>query len=167
MSEVPETSPASIAGPRFLAMLVWLWLLVATPFLTDANCFFPIALPLAASWLVLGAAWLLLPFVSPGSISSRAGRRWYVATAASDPWVRTYVADVAPGTRDALHEPRWVGLFRVNGTEEYDGVVMLYTGWDFLNRQGVAHVLPGKSPPEWFRRVRHLYGPWYTFEWKF
>jgi hypothetical protein len=173
---------------RLLGTLAWLWLVVALPFLTDASCFFLIALVLAGSWLVLGVAWLGLPLVLPAALSTRSGRGWYLSAAAagllglvlafsdlglvarvavSDPWLTAYAAAVPPGTQERPPEPRWVGLFRVNETDEQDGVVMLYTSQDFLNRQGVARVRPGKTPPGRVRLVRHLYGPWYAFEWHF
>src|SRR5262245_19808378 len=44
------------AAPRGLALLAWLWLLAAVPFLTNTGCFFLIGLLLAFTWLVLGLA---------------------------------------------------------------------------------------------------------------
>jgi hypothetical protein len=39
MTRVPKTWPSvSVAGPWLLAMLAWLGLLIALPFVTDARC---------------------------------------------------------------------------------------------------------------------------------
>jgi hypothetical protein len=71
---------------------------------------------------------------------------------------------IAPGTDD--RKPRWVGLMRVQETEECEGGVYLYTGNEFLDRVGVAYLPPGTQPAGRIR-VDHLYGPWYSFVWHF
>jgi hypothetical protein len=76
-----------------------------------------------------------------------------------------FVATVKPGGKGD-HEPRWVGLFRVDYVQEYEGGVYLFTSDSFINQNGVAH-LPNGAPVAPRMRVRHLYGPWYNFEWRF
>jgi hypothetical protein len=126
--------------------------------------------------------------VSRGGLSTGAGRAWYVAAAAagvlglvlaftdvgliarvaaSEPWLTAYVEEVTSGSGESPLPPRWVGLFDVQGTLEEDGAVVLFTSVDFIDRQGVAYLPPGKRLPPRCRGVRHLYGPWYRFDWKF
>jgi hypothetical protein len=189
MSGAPKTlPPVHLAGPRLLAMLAWLWLLVALPFLTDASCVVFVGLALTCGWLGLGVAWLLLPLVARGALSTGARRAWYVAAAAagvlglvlaftdvgltarvaiSDPGLTAYVEEVTSGAGKSPLPPRWVGLFRVNRTLEYDGVVVLFTSQDFIDEQGVAYIPPGKQLPSRFHPVRHLYGHWFWFNWHF
>jgi hypothetical protein len=173
---------------RILALFSWLWLLAAIPFLTDATCCFPIALLLGFSWCVLGAAWLCLPLVNRSAFTSRSWRRWYFAAASTglfglmlaftdmgliarvtlcEAWLNSYVADVPSGTSEFKHETRVVGLFGVDGTEEHEGVVLLYTSTGFLDRQGLAHAPPGSNAPSWVRLDRHLHGDWFHFVWSF
>jgi hypothetical protein len=79
--------------------------------------------------------------------------------------LRDYAAKVsAEGVRD--EPPRWVGLFQVEEATVFDRGVYLYTSWSFLNRHGVAHLPPGSKPAP-RTSLRHLYGSWYSFEWRF
>jgi hypothetical protein len=170
---------------RTHAALAWLWLLAALPFLTDAACNVLAGLVLLASWSFLAVAWLAVGVVS----RSRTSRLWWLAAgvagglgaalaftdiglvarvAVSRPWLDAYARQVAPGTAVA-HEPRWVGLFLVEQTEEEAGVVFLYTSRSFLNRNGVAWVPPGQGTTRLGSRHIHdcLHGPWHGFEWNF
>jgi hypothetical protein len=171
---------------RTLAALAGLWLVIALPFLTDAACIFPAALFLLATWVVLAVAWVVVGLAGwPRSLRSRPW--WFVAVAGclgahlsfsdagliarvtlSRPWLDAYAREVAPGTA-AAHEPRWVGLFLVEQTEEEGGVVFLYTSRGFLDRHGLAYA-PGVRRKSLFGgRIidRPLDGPWHTFVWSF
>ena len=77
----------------------------------------------------------------------------------------SYVDGVLPGAKPD-RTPRWVGLFRVEETQEYGGAVYLYTSRSFLNRHGVAYIPPGGNPAPRIG-VHHLYGSWYSFVWRF
>jgi hypothetical protein len=168
--------------------LAWLWLLLAIPSLTDVASSFVAGSLLAVGWLVFALAWLLLPLFRPGALGSPAGKQWYLGAAAagvlglllaftdvglrlrvaaSEPPLRAYAAAVPPGGYGSLHEPHRVGLFLVDGTEERDGVILLYTSAGFLDRYGVAYNPGAKPLPAGRRQLRHLYGPWYSFRWKF
>jgi hypothetical protein len=73
-------------------------------------------------------------------------------------------AVVAAGVTDG--RPGRVGLFWVDEVSVYDGGVYFYTTWSFLNRHGVAYLPPGTAPAPRIS-VQQLYGPWYSFEWRF
>lgn len=171
-----------------LVALAWLWLVTVLPFVTDAACNMFIGFALAVSWMLLALVWLCVPLFAYPSLRSPRRRSYWLSAglagllglllafnnvglqlrvALSERWLVEYVATVPPGTRESLHPFRRVGLFWVDGTEEKDGVVLLYTSTSFLNRYGVAHVPDGATPPTHLRNVRHLFGPWYSFEWKF
>jgi hypothetical protein len=77
------------------------------------------------------------------------------------------VAAVPPGTYNPSHPDRPVGLFFVDGTEESNVVVALYTSSDFLDRQGIIFVPDEAAVPEKFWDLRHLPGKWYRFRWHF
>jgi hypothetical protein len=170
---------------RTHAALAWLWLLAALPHLTDAACPLPVGLLLFATWVLLAVSWLAVGVFS----RSRTGRLWWLAAgvagclgvvlaftdigliarvAVSRPWLDVYARQVTPGTA-AAHEPRWVGLFLVEQTEEEGGVVFLYTSRGFINRNGLAYV-PQEEGTVRFggRRINdRLHGFWHSFEWKF
>jgi hypothetical protein len=165
------------------------WLVVGLHFLTDTGTDLAPVLFLGATWLILACAGVSLFLTSPGGLRSRTWRRWWLAAGAvgalgpallmtdialmvrlylCEGQVAAYATGVAPGTTETGHEPRSVGLFRVDGTEEYHGTVYLYTTYDFLDRCGLAYVSTGAAPPTLGRtRTRHLYGPWYCFRWRF
>jgi hypothetical protein len=179
MPNCPGGTNAAAHGTH--AAFAWTWLLVATPFLTDIDCDILAGLILFFSWCVLAAVWLGLGYaVRPIS-------RWWLsaglagclgaALAFTDaglaarvalcrPWLDAYADGVVAGTNDFLEEPHRVGLFLVDGTEERDGAVLLYSG-GFINRNGIAYVPEGQGPPAHVHHVRHLTGPWYSFEWMF
>jgi hypothetical protein len=164
-----------------------MWLLLAIPFLTNVQLDFPGGLFVAGGWVLLAGTWLLLPLDHPACLRSPVGRRWYLGAAlaggiglvlgvtdvglrlrvaACEPWLATYALQVPAGGYRPREEPRRVGLFVVDRTEECDGVVALHTGGD-LNRYGLAYNPQGKPLPPRHRVLRHLFGPWYTFAWKF
>jgi hypothetical protein len=169
-----------------LAVLAWLWLLLALPFLTDAACNVFAGLFLFGTWLLLAVAWLFVGLVGlPHSLSSRL---WWAAAVAgclgvglaftdagllvrvalSQPWLEAYARQVPLDSRDTLHEPQWVGLFRVDGEENRGGAVFLYTSYGYLNRYGLAYI-PSEQAFHQFSRMRKrpLLGEWHVFEWKF
>jgi hypothetical protein len=66
-----------MAGPlapsravRGHALLAWLWLAAATPFLTDAACDIFVEFALAGCWMVLGIVWVILPLDPSGRLRS-------------------------------------------------------------------------------------------------
>jgi hypothetical protein len=162
-----------------------LWLLAAVPFLTNPGDLAPLLF--AAAGLLIGLAWLCVLLIPP-HLPRSAGEacRWasvplagllglaavsgpglMLRVALCERQLTAYVAGVPPGT-GGIHPPKRVGLFSVDETEEYQGIVLLYTDSGFLDRFGVAYVPPGKGPPQVFKvRFSHLYGPWYRFRWKF
>jgi hypothetical protein len=172
-------------GTRIHALLTWVWLLLALPFLTNTSCDLFIGLPLGCIWLLLGAVWLVIPFAPPTAFYIRAKRNCWLASgfagllglvlaftdlglivrvALSESSLSAYATQVAPRDGDWGHEPRLVGLFLVDGESNEEGIVYLYTGKAFIDRTGLALVPAGGKPSY---RVRHLYGPWYWFYWKF
>jgi hypothetical protein len=188
-SVVPSESLAGInLYARLLALMAWLWLLAALPFVTDAACFLFVVALLAITWIMLALAWLCGLFEARYLLRSSSARRWWLSAglagllglllaftdvgfilrvALSERALNAYVASVPPGTRNATHTNRPVGLFLVGGTEERDGVVVLYTSSSFLDRHGIAHIPEGAIPPSNLRSVKHLFGSWYSFRWKF
>jgi hypothetical protein len=177
-------------GVRLVAAAAWAWLLVALPFLTDTATPFPFDLCLGAAWLALASVWFVLTIVSAAAgLRSTPWRRWWIAAGVAgligptlavthlglvvrlflcERQLTAYATGVAPGTGDFLHDPTTVGLFRVDGTEEYQGAVFLYTNTDFLDRDGLVYFPGGTDPPSPGRiRTHHLYGPWYLFRWHF
>jgi hypothetical protein len=188
--EYPLTRVEALTGVRILAWLAWLWLVAALPFLTNASCNLFVGFALAATWLLLAGAWLVLPLGMPGVLLQRAGRRRWLAAggagclglvlafsdiglmiriALCEPSLSGYAAQIPPGGGKPLHGPRPIGLFLVDGEENYQGIVFLYTSSAFIDREGVAFVPTGTTPPSQIprRRLRHLYGPWHWFSWKF
>lgn len=179
---------ASSAG--VLALLAWLWLVVALPFLTDASCHFLIGFALAGSWLLLGFIWICFLLSAPDVLRFRSARRWWVLAGSAgclglflaftkvglilrialcETSLSHYASQVMVDGRDFVHAPQRVGLFWIDGEESYQDVVFLYTSQAFLNREGVAYVPPGTTPPEHIPRryLKHLYGPWYWCCWHF
>ena len=173
-----------IAGLRVVAVLAWLWLLTALPFLTDVSSGLLAGFFLFFAWWMLAIAWFILLM---GSFRSRRARCWSLSAALAGslglglaftdiglvarvalcrPWLDTYASQVAPGTEESIHKPRWVGLFLVDGTEEKEGTVLLYRG-GFINRNGLVCIPPDKRSPSHVRHIQHLFGPWHRFEWKF
>jgi hypothetical protein len=178
-----------LLGVRLLAVAAWAWLLAALPFVTDTATPFPIAFWLGPAWLALAGIWCLFPFFSSTGLRSTPWRRWWIAAGVAgligptlavthlglvvrlflcERQLTAYATGVAPGTGEFLHDPTTVGLFRVDGTEEYQGAVFLYTSTDFLDRDGLVYFPGGADPPLPGRiGTRHLYGPWHRFRWHF
>jgi hypothetical protein len=173
---------------RLLAVLAWLWLLVAIPFLTDIGCDLLVGFLLFFTWLLMAVGWIVLAF--PWRSKTLSSRLWWfgagiagcmgvglavtdvgltVRVALSQPWLDAYAAQVPANTHDSRHKPRWVGLFRVDGTENEQGVVFLYTSQAFINREGLVYLPPGSGAgPFGLRYVQgRLSGPWHRFWWKF
>lgn len=177
MTPVTEAPSTSV---RVLAWLAGLWLAFALVFLTDASCFILIGFGLAFGWLVLVLLWAVLAAVEPAVFRCRASRRrWLAAGTAAGLGVALATTDVGLVVRVALcqsalvryaeqvgpdsyqsHEWRRVGLFLVDGHEQKDGIVYLYTSQSFLDREGIAYI-PAGTTAEPFHQVRHLFGPWY------
>lgn len=182
-----EPAPRSSRRVRLHAILTGTWLLVALPFLTDAACNMFVGMALSAAWLVLAVAWLVLP-IRPGvtrddmvwwACAANAGCLGLVLAftnigliariALSESSLIAHASHVAADGGDFLHDQQLVGLFLVDGEESYQGVVLMYTSQGFLNREGIAYVPPGTPVPTQIprRRLRHLFGCWYTCVWKF
>jgi hypothetical protein len=89
--------------------------------------------------------------------------------ALSESALTDYALQVVKNGGEFSHKPRPVGLFFVDGEEQYEGVVFLYTSQSFINREGVAYVPPGVNAPQQIprHRLRPLYGPWYICYWLF
>jgi hypothetical protein len=60
-----------------------------------------------------------------------------------------------------------VGLFLVEGIEEFQGAIFLYTSNGFINRYGIAYVPPGTELPPRRFLIKNLSGNWYSFGWRF
>lgn len=101
---------------------------------------------------------LLLAFSDAGLI---------LRVALSERALNAYVAAVPPGTQNSSHPNRLVGLFLVDGTEESNGVVALYTSKEFIDRHGIIFVPDGATAPGHLWDLRHLHGKWYSFRWHF
>lgn len=172
---------------KFLAVFAWLWLLAALPFVTDAACEFIASMLLAVTWMILAFAWLCGLLAAPFLFRSASARKWWFSAglagilglllaftdvdfmlrvALSERALSAHVASVPPGTQNSIHPNRLVGLFLVDGTEESGGAVFLYTSSGFLDRYGVAYVPDGAIPPSHLS-MKHLFGPWYHFKWRF
>ncbi len=186
-STVPsESMEGATLYAKLLAVFACLWLLVALPFVTDAACPLFATLGLAIHWLILAFAWLF-GLWAPFLVRSSSARRWWLSAgiagllglllaftdvgfmfrvALSERALGAYVATVPSGTKNSSHSNRLVGLFLVDGTEENNGAVVLYTSSGFLDRYGIAYVPPGAIPPSGVS-VKHLFGPWYRFKWRF
>lgn len=172
-------------GIRIHALLTWLWFVLALPFVTNTSCDPFIALPLGIFWLLLAAVWLAILFTSLRDSWSRAKRNYWLSSgiagllglvlaftdvglivrlALSEFSLAAYAAQVPVERGNWGHPPRLVGLFLVDAESNEEGIVYLYTGTAFIDRTGLALVPAGGKP---LYRVRHLYGPWYWFYWKF
>lgn len=182
-------SPAGHADARLLAVLAWLWVLVATPFLTNPSCAVYVRILLVFTWLVLAVCWIWLPIFEPTTVfrSPRGRRLWLSAALAglvglllaftnlgltarvalSERWLLDYARPLREGSSQLDHRSRVVGLFRVEETEVCDGAVLLFTSPSHEDGQGIAYVPPKAGVPYHVRLVRHLYGPWYRFEQKY
>ncbi len=176
-------------GPWVLAVLAWLWLVTTVVFRVPV-------LVLAGGWLALGAAWVYLlvgrrfPRPWAGDLgfgtaalaavlgllgflqsSSRFGPDLAEQVAQSEPELLAYIGQLAPGSWEIRHEPRRVGVLVIDGTEELDGLVLLYIpaekGRYDINRYGVAYNSSGRPMPGRTGITEHLYGPWYRFVWWF
>ncbi len=182
------TTPTRLCGPWVLAVLAWLWLGLTIAFELGLIQFFLFDLLLAAGWLALAVAWLLVLILLRDSLRPRSGKLWYgsatltlvlgwvltfaglgltVRVALSEPQLLAYVAEVPPGSREFTHEPRRVGLLLIDGDEGFEGLVLLYTPGGFIDREGVAYNPSGRAMPERTAITGHLYGPWYRFVWRF
>jgi hypothetical protein len=163
----------------------WVWLPFAVVYLTDAACpihveilLFLTGATLAVAWLILTAwsftyfrkalpfGWFSVPLI--GAFAMTVGSTDFGFTARvvlSETALQRYVESLPPGDMTD-RTPQSVGLFHVHETEKYDGAVYLYTSSGLLNQNGVAYKPPGSQPAPRMR-VWHLYGPWYSFEWRF
>jgi hypothetical protein len=168
-----------------LVAFTWLCLLLAVLFLSEPAHNFVAMLFLGASGLVIGTTWLIFTVVKPQLLSSTS-RRWWLTVplagglgvvllitnwglalriALCESTLHNHIAGLSAGS-NVQRRPERIGLFRFEEVEEYQGSVYFYTGSGFLNRYGLAYIPPGQRPAPWMS-VRHVYGPWYTFEWRF
>ena len=133
--------------------------------------------------LLIGVLWLICSALYPRLFSKALAPIWLTVPAAGLMGVLLAATDVGLLLRVVLSEralrndiaqapqldpvtPHWVGLFHVEESRSFDGGVYFYTSHSWLNRHGVAQVPAGsKTAPR--TRLRHLYGDWYSFEWRF
>jgi hypothetical protein len=167
--------------------VAWLLLICAIPFLTDAAIDLIAFFVLGAADFFLAVTWMMITFLTRVPLRYRvhdwswlsflvagylglvlATTNWgfAVRVALSEAALREYIAQVPAGAEE-WHEARKIGLFNVRKTSEQAGAVFLHTSTSFLNEHGVAYVPGGQIPPGRIRLRGHLYGPWYSFEWKF
>jgi hypothetical protein len=178
------TSPRFRFAVRVLVVACWVWLLFALIYFTDAACPFPICLAMLGSGLLIGFVWIGLSALWPWLFRRPTRMVWLSVPAAGflgllclsdlalalrvklcEGALSEYVAGVAANGEPPQTEIA-VGLFQVRYTQAYDGGVYLFTSQGFLNQHGIAHLSPNSKPPPRIS-VRHLYGPWYTFMWRF
>jgi hypothetical protein len=179
------TRPGLPMALRLFVVLAWLWFLLAIPFVTDAACRFDAFLLLAWSGGLIGFVWLVVTLVYPALLKRPTRLRWLSVPLAGllvvvlmvTGWgllVRVFLCEGSlqdsvanvPANSEADWSPRRVGLFWVEDVKEYDGGVYLFTTQSFVSRHGVAHIPDGiQVAPR--VSVRHLYGSWYSFEWRF
>ena len=174
----------SLLVVRLYSAAAWLWFAVASVFFSDPAQDVICWLLLAGLGGLLGLTWLVVTKSEP-SLLRRPFRVWWlsvpVAYALGSTFLMTelgvavrvalcekslnrFVADVTPETK--LNQTRWVGLFQVERVSECEGGVYLFTGSSgLLSSSGVAHIPTGTKIAQsmW---VHHLYGEWYSFEWK-
>jgi hypothetical protein len=175
----------SFLGARCQAVIAWLWLLIAVPFVSEPHHNLFAMLFLGASGFCIGMTWVLYSVTWPQFLS-QPSRKWWLSIPLAgslgvallfsnyglalrimlcENSLREYIATVPPG-QPADGKVQWIGLFRVEEVTEYQGAVYFYTGAGFLDRSGLAYIPPGLLPTPKIR-VHHLYGPWYTFVWRF
>jgi len=176
------------AAPKILALLTWIWLAVALPCLSDVARSFHTWLLLGSSWLILAVACIILPLFLHGFLEDRSGRVWWLSAvvpvavgltlwftdiglslrfALSKSSLDDYVANANREEMKFFQGSRRVGLFLVDGVEEYESAVFLYTSNGFLNRYGIAYVPSGINPPPRRFLIKNLSGHWYSFGWRF
>jgi hypothetical protein len=163
----------------------WIWFIFALIYLTDVACPFGAVGVLGGSGLLLAVGWLFRTAAWPLPLSRVAFLCWLSVPFAGllgcllvlTGWgltLRVMLSEAALSSRaaSAIAEgaPDWkpslVGLFDVDEVQVFDGGVYFYTTWSYLNRHGVARLSPGRAlAPR--TSVHHLYGPWYTFTWRF
>jgi hypothetical protein len=179
-----DVSSCFPVSARILLRVAWLWFAVAVVYLTDAACFFMTFFALLGSGMVIGFVWVIFTHLWPRLLSKPIRRFWLSIPLAGvlavilatdiglllrvslcDRVLRDHVTSVAPhGVKE--EQSRWIGLFQVDETRVYDGGVYLYTSHSWLNRHGIAHIPVGsKLAPR--TNLRHLYGQWFSFEWRF
>jgi hypothetical protein len=186
----PRLSPGKVDAAWVFAILAWSWLLFFLPDFTGVGIGLDVFLMLATSLLCLGVLWIAVTaFVFlPTASASRATVSWWVTANSpfvlafvlvgtdvglisrvhmSEPWLEERVAQVQRGDANAL-EGSNVGLFRIERACEYHGVTYFFTsGHGLFDACGIAFVPDGREISGRFRLIRHLFGPWYTFWWKF
>jgi hypothetical protein len=163
----------------------WIWFLFALLYFTDAACPFTAFLALAGSGFLLGVAWFVLTAVWPHLVRYPACFLWLTVplvgllacvllltgigfvlrVALSEGALRECVANTA-AAGGPKGGPSRVGLFQVEEVMVYREGVYFYTTWGFLDRHGVAYLPPGSELAPRIG-VRHLYGRWYSFKWRF
>ena len=170
---------------RVIVVVSWIWLAAAVPFFSDAGISFGLWLLFAGSGVLLAFAWLNLSIFESGLWQS--STRWWwgsvpiaialglflqitdrdldLRVSLCEGSLEKYVAGMPVGnSRDRTS--RWVGLFHVEETEQFEGAVYLYTTQGFLDRHGIAFIPPGVQAVG-RKRVQHLHGSWYQFTWHF
>jgi hypothetical protein len=175
---------------RVFAGLSWSWLIIFLPGLTNvgmgfmAEWVFMHACPFFAILWVIATVAMFWDYQLP----SRAAVCWWlVANAAlilvavllithvgvsirtriSEPWLDEKVAMANQGVQFS-REPCTVGLFQVEEIWVHQGAVYFFTGdYGLLDQAGIAFIPNGADPLGRTRVLRHLYGDWYSFVWRF
>jgi hypothetical protein len=184
--QVPIDRASLARIPWVVVGLAALWLVIALPFFTDAACSLFVLMLLGCGGVFVGLLWIRMTIKKPSLLRAPA-RRWWLCVPlvavlgffllvtdwglalrvvlcerALTQYVASLPDDAAPDST-----PCRVGLFWVNKTKVYRGDVHLYTSHSFLNEHGMAYIPTGIRSPAPRIRVKHLYGNWYRFEWKF
>ena len=170
---------------RLVVGLAWGWFAFAILWLTDAACMLLNLLALVGCGFLIGLFWIVVTAIWPYLLRRPFCIVWFtvplvgmigVGLACTDVGLRTRVmlcewalaADVERVRAEGVQaeHTRTVGLFTVEDTRTYDDGVYLFTSQSFMNWHGVAHIPRGsRVAPR--MSVRHLYGQWYSFEWRF
>jgi hypothetical protein len=172
------------------AILAWTWLLFFLPDFSNVGFGFGESLALAASLLIFAGLWIVVSALVfwPSPSANRSAVCWWLAADAAfvlafvlvvtnvgllvrlrlnEPWLAERVAQIHRGDAGS-REPGAVGLFIVDRVDEHDGAVYFFTsGYGFMDSAGVAFIPEGVQAHGRICRIRHLFGSWYTFWWKF
>jgi hypothetical protein len=185
MADISPESKRPRFTPRFLFAVAVVWLSFAVFYLTDASCNFYPAIFLTGSGVLIGSTWLALSVADWANFRRPYAKWWLavplfllagVALSATDQDLALRVVLCENALNDAVAEVQadstvqWkthrVGLFQVHDVREYFGGVYFFTSQSFIDHEGVARI-PAGAPVAPRMRVRHLYGDWYVFVWRF
>jgi hypothetical protein len=178
-------SPRYLWRAWLLIGAAWVWVGLALVYFTDAACPILAFCVLAPAGLLVGTMWTMQTVASPQTLRRPLCFPWLsvpliglfgclllftnwglaVRVAASEPGLTAEARAALAGNKTSAPGDQ-VGLFRVEELRVAGGGVYFYTGWDYMDRVGVAFLPPGSAPAPRIR-IQPLYGPWYRFTWKF